>query len=214
MDSAQSLTFAMIDLAGFTALTETHGDEQAANTAMRFADLARDSLSPGDQLVKCIGDAVLLASPSPTSGLALVRRILDRCQEIEQFLITRTGLHHGSAVRRGDDYFGAAVNLTARITAHAAGGQVLSTTDVAEVARLAGIDAVSVGRAEFKNVDEPVKLYELALSEPALESIDPVCRMRVDHASAAGYLRAHGTEYWFCSLNCAEKFLGGRGAES
>lgn len=211
--TAQELTFAMIDLAGFTALTETHGDEHAANTAIRFADLARDSLSPDDQLVKCIGDAVLLASQSPSTGLALVQRILDRCQEIEQFLITRTGLHHGSAIRRGGDYFGAAVNLTARIAAHAAGGQVLGTAAVAEAARMAGIEATGLGRANFKNVDEPVELYELTLGASAVESIDPVCRMRVDHAMASGHLRVDGTDYWFCSLECASRFLRGNVAQ-
>jgi len=70
----------MIDLAGFAALTETHGDEHAADAAELFADLARRSLAEGDELVKCIGDAVLLASPTPEFGLALVRRILDECR--------------------------------------------------------------------------------------------------------------------------------------
>ena len=205
--TAPELTFAMIDLAGYTALTEAHGDEHAADMATRFADPTRDSLSSDDQLVKCIGDAVLLASPSPTAGLALVGRILERCQEVEQFLTTRTGLHHGSAIRRGDDYFGAAVNLTARIAAHAAGGQVLSTASVAEAAIRAGIEATALGRAAFKNVGEPVDLFEVNLGAPALESIDPVCRMRVDHAAAAGYLRINGAAYWFCSLECASRFL-------
>lgn len=36
-DDAEEWTFAMIDLAGFTALTETHGDEQAADLATSFA---------------------------------------------------------------------------------------------------------------------------------------------------------------------------------
>lgn len=61
-------TFAMVDLAGFTSLTEAHGDEQAANAAEILARLSRDSLAIGDELVKCIGDAVPLASPTPDSG--------------------------------------------------------------------------------------------------------------------------------------------------
>ena len=34
-------TFAFVDLAGFTALTEAQGDEDAADVATRFADIAR-----------------------------------------------------------------------------------------------------------------------------------------------------------------------------
>lgn len=200
-------TFAMIDLAGFTALTEAHGDEHGADAAELFADLARRSLAEGDELVKCIGDAVLLASPTPESGLALVRRILDECRAVDGFLITRTGLHHGSVIRRGDDYFGATVNLTARLAAHAAGGQVLATGLVAELASAGGISVVELGTISFKNVEEPVEIYELALAPALVESIDPVCRMRVNHATAAGHLRRDSADYWFCSFDCARKFL-------
>jgi class 3 adenylate cyclase len=62
-------TFCFIDLAGFTALTEAHGDEDAADLATSFAVLARSALAPGDQLVKTIGDAVLLTSPSAQSDV-------------------------------------------------------------------------------------------------------------------------------------------------
>ncbi len=200
-------TFAMIDLAGFTALTEAHGDEHAADAAELFSNLARKSLAAGDELVKCIGDAVLLASPTPEAGLALVRRIHQECRGVESFLTTRTGVHHGPAIQRGDDYFGAAVNLTARLAAHAAGGQVLVTGLVADCARIAGIAVVDVGTADFKNVEEPVAIYELAISPALVEAIDPVCRMRVNRGAAAGYLRRDSTEYWFCSLDCARKFI-------
>jgi len=205
-------TFAMIDLAGFTALTEAHGDEHAADAAELFASLARDSLSNGDELVKCIGDAVLLASSTPDAGLALVSRIHQECRGVESFLTTRTGLHHGSAIQRGDDYFGAAVNLTARLAAHAAGGQVLATGLVAEAARKSGVGVIELGTADFKNVEEPVEIYELAIAPGLVETIDPVCRMRINHSAAAGYLRRDSAVYWFCSLDCARKFLANAGA--
>ncbi|UMG92241.1 hypothetical protein [Nocardioides sp. TF02-7] len=58
----------MVDLAGYTALTETHGDEHAADLATKFARLAEEQLDTGDRLIKTIGDAVLLATPSPCYG--------------------------------------------------------------------------------------------------------------------------------------------------
>lgn len=36
--------------------------------------------------------------------------------------------------------------------------------------------------------------------------IDPVCRMSVVPASAAGRLRYADAEWWFCSLDCAGRF--------
>lgn len=200
-------TFAMIDLAGFTALTEAHGDDHAADLATEFADLARTSLGPGDLFVKAIGDAVLLASPTPEAGLRLVERILARCQDQDDFLVTRTGLHHGPATERAGDFFGAAVNLTARLAAHAPAGQVVGSELVARAGRDLGMHVDDLGEITFKNVAEPVQIYAIHVApSPGFESIDPVCRMRVDHRAAAGYLRYDGNEYWFCSMACAGRF--------
>ncbi len=55
MASERTLVFA--DLAGYTALTEAHGDEDAAQVATRFHRLARAALPAGTTLVKTIGDA-------------------------------------------------------------------------------------------------------------------------------------------------------------
>jgi adenylate cyclase len=195
--------FAMVDLAGFTAPTESHGDAHAADLATEFEAIARDSLAEADRFVKAIGDVVLLASPTPLGGLRLVDRILTSCRDQAGFLITRTGLHHGPAIQRGDDFFGATVNLTARLASHASGGQVLGTTVIAEAARTRGNVTRELGEISFKNVTTPVAVHELDLGTPidTVESIDPVCRMRVAHTTAAGYLRHEGSEYWFCSLD-------------
>jgi class 3 adenylate cyclase len=202
-----SWTFTMIDLAGFTALTEAHGDDHAANVAISLADTARASLAEHDRLVKTLGDAVLLASPTASDALELVTRIVQACAAQDEYLNTRTGIHSGPAAERGGDFFGAAVNLTARIANQAEGGQVLATTAVAEAARTLGMGVVPVGPAAFKNVGERVELFELDLGAGVeLESIDPVCRMRVKHSQAAGRLRHDGVDYWFCSLRCAGRF--------
>lgn len=43
----------------------------------------------------------------------------------------------------------------------------------------------------LKNVADPVRVHAVELGPtPGVESVDPVCRMRVDHRTAtAGYLR-------------------------
>jgi adenylate cyclase len=43
----------------------------------------------------------------------------------------RVGLHHASAIERDGDYFGAAVNLAARVSGVAIGGEVLLTAHTA-----------------------------------------------------------------------------------
>ena len=47
------------------------------------------------------------------------------CKEPD-FPVLSAGLHHGRAVERGADVFGAAVNLAARLTSYASGDEVLA----------------------------------------------------------------------------------------
>jgi adenylate cyclase len=200
-------TFSMVDLAGFTALTEAHGDDHAADLAVQLVDIATSHLNDGDVVVKSIGDAVLLASPSPRAALQLVERVLATCAEQDQFLGTRVGLHSGPAVQRGNDFFGATVNLTARVANEAQAGQVLGTRDVAEAARQLNLSVTALGAASLKNVSEPVELYELGLrlDDPSIV-IDPTCRMRLRPEEVDVQLRHDGIDYWFCSTACAEQF--------
>lgn len=196
-----------IDLAGFTALTEAQGDEDAADVATRFAELTRNVLGPGDRLVKTIGDAVLVTSPTPDSGVALVERLLTEVGAEPRFPSLRAGLHYGEAVQREGDVFGAAVNLAARVAAEAHAGEVLGTEPIAVAARATGIPVAELGAVLLKNVRSSIQLYSLALVLGAAETpLDPVCHTPVERRSAAGRLRYGNSEYWFCSLTCAAAF--------
>lgn len=122
----------------------------------------------------------------------------------------RVGIHTGAAVRRDGDWFGSAVNLAARLSGRASGGEVLlsdATRRAAGVAR--GIELVDRGRLELRNVREPVHVFAAYLAKPRDEqglAVDPVCRMVVDPRSAAGRLVHDQVEYQFCSLRCAGEF--------
>lgn len=205
--SARSWTFAMVDLAGYTALTETHGDEQAADLAVTFAELTKSCLGPTDRLIKPIGDAVLLASPEPRTGLELVDRLLQATSELDGFPLARAGLHHGPAAERDGDMFGAAVNLAARVAGQASGGQTLVTVPVANAARQSGRTVASIGTVTLRNVAEPQELFEVTVGPTrAAGSVDPVCRMWVERGRASGFLRYAESDHWFCSLTCALQF--------
>lgn len=205
-------TFGFVDLAGFTALTETHGDEDAADVATRFAEMARATLGPGDRLVKTIGDAVLVTCPDPESGVALVERLLVEAASEPRFPALRAGLHHGEAVQREGDVFGAAVNLAARVAGEAHAGEVLGTAPIADAARKSGIPVAELGVIPLKNVRGAIPLFSLALVVGTNDTpVDPVCKTPVERRGAAGRLRYRGGEFWFCSLTCAAAFASNPG---
>lgn len=214
-------TFAFVDLAGFTALTEVHGDEAAADLVERFVSDARVAVSERGELAKTMGDAVMLVFPTPSAALVGVRELLERCLAAPDLPAPRAGLHHGVALQRGDDWIGAAVNLAARVAAQASGGETLATTEVASAARGIGAPVVDLGCFQLRNITQPVELFQIQLVAPTVAvSIDPVCRMTVAHERAAARLRRDEADLWFCSLACVRTFVDdpdryvGRGVEN
>ena len=200
-------TFGFVDLAGFTALTEAHGDEEAVALLARFESLATSAMSSNDRLVKMIGDAVMIAFADPPAAIDGTRRLFEACLTETGMPMPRAGLHHGDAIERDGDYFGGTVNLAARVAGQAHGGQVLATEAVASVARRGGVHVVDLGSFALRNLTTPVELFDLALSPSfAGSAVDPVCRMQVSRSDAAGRLRYDETDYWFCSLRCAAAF--------
>ena len=117
-------TFAFVDLAGFTALTEVHGDDAAVAMLARFRRITSECLGPDDVFVKTIGDAVMLAFADPSGAVSCLRRLFDSALADSTLPLMRAGAHHGPAIEDGNDFFGATVNLAARVAANAAGGHL------------------------------------------------------------------------------------------
>ncbi len=200
-------TFGFVDLAGFTALTEAHGDSEAVALLDRFEAITTEALGTGDRLVKTIGDAVMVAFPDPAAAIMALGKLFAVATAEPGLPVLRAGLHHGSAIERSGDYLGASVNLAARVTGQAHGGQVLATLEVGDVARRSGVTVVDLGTFELRNIAQPVELFELEVCPAAAgTAIDPVCRMQVARADAAGRLRHRNRDYWFCSLRCVAAF--------
>ncbi len=204
-------TFIFADIAGFTALTEAHGDEEAVKLVEEFAEAVEAELPPvRGEHIKTIGDALMLRIPAPGDAVLLALRIANDLIAEHGAPAVRVGLHHGPAVERNGDYFGASVNLAARVSALASGGEVLLTGQTAAlVPDLEGVLYESRGRQTLRNVAEPIEIFAaLRVGEMAEGRlpVDPVCRMVVDPDRAAGRLVHEGSAYFFCSLSCAGEF--------
>jgi len=203
-------TFVFADLAGFTALTEAHGDEEAVRLVEEFSGAVEAELpAVRGEHVKTIGDALMLRIPDPGDAVLLGLRIANDLITEHGAPAVRVGLHHGPAVERTGDYFGASVNLAARVAALASGGEVLLTGTTAALApELEGVLYESRGRQALRNVAEPIEIFaalQVGDGEDRLP-VDPVCRMVVDPDRAAGRLVYEDGLYFFCSLTCAGEF--------
>ena len=208
-DTAVEATFAFVDLAGFTAMTEAHGDAEAVAIVQAFRARALHVLGPDDELVKTIGDAVMLRFPAPDAAIRALRELLQRELVVgDAVLLPRAGAHHGSAVAVGGDYYGAAVNLAARVAGEAGGGQLLVTTQAAMSARDLGAVVTHVGSVRLRNVSESVDVWDVRVNEgDVIVVTDPVCQMRVPTTGGAAIvLDWAGRRFHFCGLPCVSRF--------
>ena len=164
----------------------------------------------GAEEIKCIGDAVMVHCRDAGQAVRLGVRAVNELGARPGFPSVRVGINTGSAVQRRGDWFGSTVNVAARVSGAAAGGEVLLTEATRLAAGpLAGIHLQPRGRRLLKNLAEPVRLHAAtaeAERSAAGMPIDPVCRMAVDPDHSAGTLRHDGAEYFFCSLACASAF--------
>jgi class 3 adenylate cyclase/YHS domain-containing protein len=208
---ADEHTFLFADLAGFTAMTEAHGDEPAADLAEEFSELVRQLLPTYDaHEVKLIGDAIMLRIPDPGNAVRLGLAIVCDVGLRHGSPTVRVGMHSGSAVERSDDWYGSTVNIAARVAGLAGGGEVLlSDATYAAAWPLTDVGFASRGAHQLKNVGEPIAVYAAEPRDPSAKRdwpIDPVCRMAVDPARRAGVLTHNGREYSFCSMRCVAAF--------
>src|SRR6266542_3659743 len=94
-------TFCFVDIAGYTALTDSHGELAAADLVDAFSELIQSSVEPLGQIQEFIGDCAFLVFPNPLAAkdalAALYKSIADR----RDFPIVRAGLHHGPALLAG-----------------------------------------------------------------------------------------------------------------
>jgi len=211
-DAAVTSTFVFADLAGYTALTEAHGDERAAEVAAAFCDELRARLGDyGAEEVKAVGDALIVRVPDAGQALLLAARIVGDFGPRDRALGVRVGMHTGTAIRRGDDWFGSAVNVASRIADLAYAGEVIvsaTTRNGAASSSLLG-QLHARGTRNLKHVREPVEIF--ALIPEGRDSrvdlpVDPVCQITVDPVTSEETIVWRGVQYHFCSHACADSF--------
>ncbi len=201
--------FLIADLSGYTALNEAHGNISAANVIARYIEIVDEALPPDNQLVERVGDEVLIVSANADSVIQTVIRLRDTIEQEPLFPSVHAGIHAGMTLTQDGRYFGSALNLTSRVAAHARAGQILCTEKVKILAGdLDEIAYRSLGLASFKNIIDPIEIFEVVMGDRPgeINQFDPVCRMHVKQDTAPAKLPYQGKTHYFCSFDCAQTF--------
>jgi adenylate cyclase len=148
-----------LDLSGFTRLTGSQGDEEAARLAVRLSDLVQESTaSRRGRAVKSLGDGVMLYFHDPSEAVLAALELVAAIPAAG-LPPARVGITSGPVVFRDGDYFGRAVNTASRITDYARPSEVLVSETVAESGLAAGSLFEDLGVVELKGIPEPVRLF-------------------------------------------------------
>ncbi len=153
------------DIEGSTDISTSHGDKVAVGLVRRHNDIVRDALTQyrGHE-VKHTGDGLFASFVSVTKAVEATIAIQQQsaaASDAGPKLAIKIGLSAGEPVADSRDLFGAAVNLAARICAHARGGQTLVAGTVRDLAIGKDIRFLDQGSIGLKGFPDPVPLYEV-----------------------------------------------------
>jgi adenylate cyclase len=132
MTEPANLVILFADICGSTRLYETLGDAQAStaiNACLKAIEQAGNSHQ--GELVKTIGDEILMLFPLPDLAAAAARAMHEAARELPaapgQPMALHIGFHIGSGLRENNDVLGDGVNVAARLVGLAKAGQTLTS---------------------------------------------------------------------------------------
>jgi class 3 adenylate cyclase len=94
-------------------------------------------------------------------AIATQRALAAHNKSTDEPIRVRIGLNAGEPIAEDEDLFGTAVQVAARVCAHAQPCQILASNVVQELAAGKGFAFSDQGEAALKGLDKPVRLYEL-----------------------------------------------------
>ena len=145
------------DLEGFTTFTSSKGDLEASAMLRDHYEIV-DSIvrGRGGSVVKTIGDGHMLSFGKPEAAILAA---VELAEVKADSLRVRVGGHNGSVVRTPDDLLGHVVNVAARVTDVASGGETLVTTALRDSAgSVPGVNFDSVASVELRGIEHPFEL--------------------------------------------------------
>jgi adenylate cyclase len=150
------VAIAFADLAGYTRLTEEEGEEEAVSAVERFIEDVEVTLPDTARVIKTIGDEVMIVG---SDAAALVDWAVGfQSMVADRRPLPRIGIHYGLTLYRDGDYYGREVNQAARVAARAAGGEVIVTREVIEVAG-PHLEFERIGEVRLKGFSEATELF-------------------------------------------------------
>jgi predicted ATPase/class 3 adenylate cyclase len=175
---AGTVTFLFSDIEGSTRLWES-SPERMQDCLARHDTIVRSAVEEcGGYVFATGGDGFAVAFDRVGSALAAATTAQERLAAEpwpeDAVISVRMGLHTGEATEREADYFGPAVNRTARLMATAHGGQVVCSSATANLAD-GSIPLRGLGEHRLRDLAVPEQIFQVGGGTfPHLRTVDAV----------------------------------------
>jgi class 3 adenylate cyclase len=160
------VTILFTDVEGSTAVTQRLGDAKAREVLREHEHIVREALrAHGGSEVKTMGDGFMASFSSATEALecaiAMQLAFAAHNESAEEPIRVRIGLNAGEPIAEEKDLFGTAVQLAARICAHAEPDEILTSDLIKGLAAGKGFLFADRGDVALRGFDDLVRLFEV-----------------------------------------------------
>jgi adenylate cyclase len=169
LPGAVDVSFLFCDLKDFTAFADSHGDTAAVTAIDSFAETVTHERGLEFRFMKALGDGFMLAYNDPCAAVRAGARII-RSMQLPRTPRVHASVHRGVAIVREGDYFGASVNLAARLLNAADRDELIATRSVVESCE-EEFGWEPIGQRRVRGVAELVDVYRLLVGE-GLEDVE------------------------------------------
>jgi class 3 adenylate cyclase len=158
-------TLLFTDIVGSTSLTQKVGDEAAMELLHLHDSIVRDALATfGGREIKHLGDGIMASFVSAAAAVKCATRVQQeitrQAKERKDLpMKLRVGIAAGEPVEHHNDLFGCAVQLAARLCAHAQPDQILASNVVAELCAGKLLSFQDLGEIALKGFDHPMRTH-------------------------------------------------------
>ena len=146
----------------------------------------------GGRVVKLTGDGILAEFPSVVSAVecaaAIQRAMPGRNLDVpeDRRIEFRMGINLGDVIVEGEDLFGDGVNVAARLESVARPGGIAVSQSVKEhIGNKLDLGFEDRGEEQLKNIDRPVRVYDVMLESPAAKADAPAADLQEGRPSIA-----------------------------
>ncbi|MCJ7466879.1 MAG: tetratricopeptide repeat protein [Maribacter sp.] len=153
------------DIVGYTALMGSD-EERAFEVLQNNRDIHFQFLKKyAGTLIKEMGDGMLVSFDLASDAVRCAIEIQIACRK--KNISLRIGIHEAEVVFEGSDVFGDGVNIASRLQASTNEGCIaISESVYRDVKNKADIRTQFIEEKSLKNVDEPIRMYNVSCEEP------------------------------------------------